>query len=134
MIKKIYYKNSIYAIIIRAKYKKRGIEFFTPNDFSQQLAYMRRPKGKVIQPHVHNKVERNITNTLEVLYLKRGKVKVDFYTQSRKYFGSEIISTGDVILLVRGGHGFKFLKESEIIEIKQGPYSRGKDKTKFTPK
>lgn len=27
-----------------------------------------------------------------------------------------------MIFLSKGGHGFKFLKETEMIEIKQGPY------------
>ena len=34
-------------------------------------------------------------------------------------------------MLVHGGHGFKVLKEVEMLEIKQGPYSRIKDKIKF---
>ena len=41
MIEKIIHKNIIIAIIIRNDYKKDGIEFFTPNNFSQQLGYMR---------------------------------------------------------------------------------------------
>ena len=45
MIEKIIHKNIIIAIIIRNDYKKDGIEFFTPNNFSQQLGYMSHKKG-----------------------------------------------------------------------------------------
>ena len=125
------YEN-IFAIILRDNYKSEGISFFTPNDFSQQLGYMNRPKGYEIPPHMHNKVVRNVEFTNEVLLIKSGKVRVDFYDENKTYFQSEILNKGDVILLVKGGHGFEMIEKSEIIEIKQGPYVDDKDKTRFT--
>jgi hypothetical protein len=132
MIKKIERDNAILAIILRSEYQSDGIEFFTPNDFSQQLGYMKRPKGYEILPHIHNKVVRNVELTNEVLLIKSGKVRVDFYDEHKIYFQSEILRKGDVILLVKGGHGFEMIEKSEIIEIKQGPYVDDKDKTRFT--
>ena len=38
------------------------------------------------------------------------------------------INKGDIIILFEGGHGFKILEKSKIIEVKQGPYVEGKDK------
>ena len=84
MIEKIIINNELYAIIIRKNYKSTGIEFFTPNDFSQQLAYMRRPKGYIIQPHVHKNVKKEIKFTQEVLLIRSGKVQVDFYSEKKK--------------------------------------------------
>jgi hypothetical protein len=123
--------ENIFAIILRDNYKSEGISFFTPNDFSQQLGYMNRPKGYEIPPHIHNKVVRNVEFTNEVLLIKSGKVRVDFYDENKNYFQSEILNKGDVILLVKGGHGFEMIEKSEIIEIKQGPYVDDKDKTRF---
>jgi hypothetical protein len=123
--------ENIFAIILRDNYKSEGISFFTPNDFSQQLGYMNRPKGYEIPPHIHNKVVRNVEFTNEVLLIKSGKVRVDFYDENKTYFQSEILNKGDVILLVKGGHGFEMIEKSEIIEIKQGPYVDDKDKTRF---
>ncbi len=131
MIQKIIHQNKILAIILRAKYKSKGIKFFTPNNFSQQLGYMNRPKGYEIQPHLHNKVKRKVEFTNETLLIKSGKVRVDFYDGNKNYFKSIILNKGDVVLLIRGGHGFEMLKNSEIIEIKQGPYVNDKDKTRF---
>ncbi|WP_316812018.1 hypothetical protein [Pedobacter heparinus] len=133
MIDKIEHGNVILAIIIRAGYKKEGISFFTPNDFSQQLGYMNRPKGYTIEPHVHNLVDRKVNLTQEVLYIKSGSVRVNFYDDDRNYLESNIVNTGDVILLAHGGHGFEILEDAEMIEIKQGPYVGDEDKIRFTP-
>mgnify|MGYP005989852183 FL=1 len=131
MIEKVEKNKKIYAIIIRANYSKEGIEFFTPNEFSQQLAYMKRPKGYNISPHLHLNTNKNIQNTQEVLLIRSGKVRVDFYEPDKKYFLSKILTKGDVILLAFGGHGFEILEKSEIIEVKQGPYEEAKDKERF---
>lgn len=128
MIERIEYKSKLFSIIIRSNYKSEGISFFTPNDFSQQLGYMNRAKGYVIDPHYHNNVVRNINLTQEVLYIKSGKVRVDFYTHANEYLESKILNQGDVILLAAGAHGFEILEEAEIIEVKQGPYHQDKDK------
>ncbi|MGP1579443.1 MAG: hypothetical protein ACTTH5_00230 [Wolinella sp.] len=121
------------SIIVRHDFQKEGIEFFTPDDFSQQLAYMNRPKGYVIPPHVHNAVPREVFFTKEVLVIKSGRVRVDFYSDERVYLESTILEAGDVILLAYGGHGFEMLEESEIIEVKQGPYAGELDKVRFEP-
>ncbi|WP_316824801.1 hypothetical protein [Pedobacter miscanthi] len=131
MIERILHKNQILAIIIRSNYQKEGISFFTPGDFSQQLGYMNRPKGYVIEPHIHNIIERKVTLTQEVLYIKSGKVVVNFYTDEKLYLENRIVETGDVILLAAGGHGFEMIEDSEIIEVKQGPYFGDEDKIKF---
>jgi len=130
-IDKVVYENKLLAIIIRSDYKSEGIEFFTPDDFSQQLAYMNRPAGYKIDPHLHNRVQREVFYTQEVLFIKRGKVKVDFYDNSKNYLDTRILGTGDVIFLATGGHGFEMLEETEMIEVKQGPFAGEKDKTRF---
>lgn len=133
MIKNIVYNNIQLAIIIKSTFQKEGIEFFTPDNYSQQLAYMKREKGYIIAPHTHNKIERKVELTQEVLYIKSGKVRVDFYDDEKNYLESTILYAGDVILLASGGHGFFMLEDSEIIEVKQGPYAGDKDKTRFEP-
>jgi hypothetical protein len=123
--------KKILAIIIKANFKSEGIKFFTPNNFSQQLGYMKREKNYLIRPHLHNSVTREVKYTKEVLFIKSGKVRVDFYNEKKKYFESRILEKGDVILLAYGGHGFKMIEPSEIIEVKQGPYSDSLDKSLF---
>ena len=125
--------NEIRAIIVRNSFSKPGVTFVTPDDYSQQLAYMHHPKGHVILPHVHNEVKREVLYTKEVLVIKRGILRCDFYDENRNYEKSIVISDGDVIILVSGGHGFECLDEVEMIEVKQGPYAGEGDKTRFEP-
>ncbi|MDW2980592.1 hypothetical protein [Rhodanobacter sp. KK11] len=131
MIEEIRHSNKIIAIIIRSGYNEQGIHFFTPNDFSQQLAYMSHPAGHVIGAHYHNPVPREVIYTQEVLVIRRGRLRVDFYDGARNHFESRELEAGDVILLASGGHGFEVLEELEMLEIKQGPYCGDRDKTRF---
>jgi hypothetical protein len=130
-MEQVIHEGQLMAIIIRGSFSKEGVHFCTPDEFSQQLAYMRHPAGKVIEPHVHNPVHREVHFTQEVLFLKKGCLRVDFFTDGRDYLESRILEGGDAILLASGGHGFEALKEIEMIEVKQGPYAGEQDKTRF---
>lgn len=132
MIENIYLNSRLSALILKSSFTADGIKFFTPGDFSQQLGYMNRPKGHIIPPHVHNSVPREVCFTKEVLYIKTGRVRVDFYDDDQNYHKSRVLECGDFILLAYGGHGFEMLEPSEMIEVKQGPYAGDSDKTRFT--
>lgn len=131
MFERIEQDNKILALIIRHNFNKTGISFFTPNEFSQQLAYMNHPAGKVIPAHVHNPVVREVLYTQEVLFIKRGQLRVDLYDEKQHYLESKILHAGDIIMLASGGHGFEALEAVEMFEIKQGPYAGEQDKTRF---
>lgn len=124
-------KDRLLALIIRNDYVSDGVDFITPDEYSQQVAYMHHPAGKKIDAHVHNVVHRNVVYTQEVLFIKKGKLRVDFYDDYKDYLESCILDAGDTILLTSGGHGFKVIEEVEMIEVKQGPYSGGMDKIRF---
>ncbi len=131
MIEHIQDKARTLAIIIRADFKIEGIRFFTPDDYSLQLAYMNRPAGYQIKPHIHCRVDRKTQLTQEVLLIKKGKLRVDFYDEEKNYLTSRYLGQGDVILLASGGHGFEAIETVEIIEVKQGPYAQDMDKVRF---
>lgn len=132
MIETLKIGEQLLAVIVPRSFREKGIHFFTPNDLSQQLAFMRHPEGKTIDPHVHKPVSRNVHYTQEVLLIKKGKLRVDFYDNDQQYLESRILEEGDVVLLATGGHGFEVLEEVEMIEVKQGPYAGDEDKTRFT--
>ena len=92
---------------------------------------MKRPKNYKIAPHIHLKKQRIVDVTHEVLFIKSGKVKINFYNHDQQYIMSKELSTGDTILLAEGGHGLTMIEESEIIEVKQGPYLENLDKERF---
>ena len=128
MIEKIIHNDLELAIIIRSNYNIDGIKFFSSESDSQQLGYMSRPKNYIIKPHKHRKVKRSVSFTQEVLFVKSGKVEVSFYNHRNVVFKKVLLLSGDIILLANGGHSFKMLKKTEMIEVKQGPYKSDKDK------
>ena len=123
--------SGLVAVIIRADFQADGIVFATPNELPQQLGYMKRPSVYQIAPHVHVLKRYDVQYSSETLFIRKGKVRIDFYTEQKEYLSSEILTSGDVVLLSRGGHGFEMLEESEIIEVKQGPYESDNDKIRF---
>lgn len=131
MIDRILHNNLELALIVRRSFRAEGISFLTPSAYSQQLGYMNRPAGHVIPPHVHNPVAREVHFTKEVLFIRSGRLRVDFYSDNQEYLESTVLEAGDVILLAFGGHGFEMLEPTEIIEVKQGPYAGDQDKTRF---
>ena len=132
-VKKIILNDKVLGLIIPAEFESEGIAFFTPDNFSQQVGYMNRPDNYVIAPHVHNLVLREVELTQEVLIIKSGVVRVDFYDDEKNYIESHIAKSGDIVLLANGGHGFKMIEQAQIIEVKQGPYCGEKDKVRFEP-
>ena len=92
---------------------------------------MKREKGEIIEPHVHNEVNREIVRTQEVLIVRSGKVQVDLYNGENLYWGSFTLGAGDLVLLAFGGHGFTMLETTEILVIKQGPYLGDQGKVRF---
>lgn len=131
-IEEVKKKNRLLAMIIRNEYSCEGVDFITPNEYSQQVAYMHHATGKVIDAHVHNLVHRNVVMTQEVLFIKKGILRVDFYDEYEDYLESRDLKAGDIILLISGGHGFQVLQEVEMIEVKQGPYAGSNDKKRFS--
>lgn len=132
-LERIIIDGKLLAMIIRKGFKKEGIEFFTPVDYTQQLAYMHRPKGYVVKAHRHNPVKREILSTRETLFVKSGKVRADFYCNDQGYVESRVLNKGDVLLLIEGGHGFEFIQAGELIEVKQGPYFADTDLSRIEP-
>lgn len=130
-IEKIYKGNQFLGLIIRKDYHSQGIQFLTDDHSSQQLGYMNRAKGYVIAPHVHNVVPRMVELTQEVLIIRKGMVRVDYYDDDKNYLESRIAYEGDIVYLGYGGHGFKMLEDSEMVEVKQGPYCGTYDKERF---
>ncbi len=117
------------AIVIRESETANGIEFYSPEDYSQQLGLMRRPVGYVVPAHVHNEVSRTITQTQEVLLIRKGSCLVTLFDEQAKPINKIILEGGDVILLASGAHKIEMLTDCEILEVKQGPYAGSNDKT-----
>jgi hypothetical protein len=129
------YTNQLLAIIISRRFcmPVGSTKFFTDNAASMQLGYFRHSAGHVIEPHRHTPAVRSIYDTQEMLLVRRGRLRVDLYNAENKVTDIRTLEAGDIILLVKGGHGFVCEDDTEILEIKQGPYLGEQDKTRFNP-
>jgi hypothetical protein len=121
------------AVIVKAGFSTPGLHFLTPDDYGQQLGYMSHPAKHVIAAHVHQEVNRVVRNTMEVLLVRSGTVRVDLFDENLGHVATRVLSDGDVILLVAGGHRFEMLTDAEMIEVKQGPFLGTADKSRFNP-
>ncbi len=108
-----------------------GLHFVTKSDEELQVAVMKWGAGTKIDPHVHPPRQRTIETTGEVIVVKTGRVLVDFFNSRREYVDTRVLTSGDVMIFKSGGHSFAFIDDSELVEVKQGPYQYDKDKIKF---
>ena len=132
MIQTIKHKNLIFGYIISYK-KRNGVNFLTPLNLTHQIGAISHKKNHNILPHLHLNNNRKIHYTSEVLIIKKGKMRVDLYSNKKKYLFSKIVIKDDILILIKGGHGFKILEPTDMLEIKQGPYNKKKDKIRFEP-
>ena len=132
MLKKIFYKKKLLAFIVKENsFLNTGVNFVTPNSLPLQLGFINHKSNTFIKPHTHNTYLRKIKKTTEILLIRKGSLRVDFYHKNKKYLFSKIINKNNILILVDGSHGFKITKNCRIIEIKQGPFSLTLDKKRF---
>lgn len=131
-VEEIRHNGLLLALLVSREFKSDGLSFFTKTDMPLQLGYMNHPQGHRIIPHVHNVVERQLSQTQEVLIVRSGRTRIDLYDRDKVYVCSRELAAGDIILLANGGHGLEMIEPTEIVEVKNGPYDEKKDKTRFS--
>jgi len=131
MIESIKYANEDIAIIIKKGYKPESLEFLTPENYNQQLGIMKCIKDKIIQSHIHKPIKREVIGTSEAIFVCSGKVEVNLFNNNKEKVATRVLTEGDIIFLINGGHGFKMLEDSVLLEVKQGPYLGEDDKERF---
>ena len=127
----ISWKDQPLVYIIRAEIKVKSTTFITPPEFKQQVGYVVYPKHGELVRHVHRPLERHLIGTSEVLILRQGHCEIDIYNDDRELVATRELNTGDLMLMVGGGHGFRMLEDTVFLEIKQGPYTGLDEKERF---
>ena len=126
-------KDRLLGVVIRAGFSIEKTTFITPESSPQQVGLLKFSREETIRPHIHNCVPREVSRTQEVLVVSSGRVRIDFYDEDLMFADRRVVEQGDVVFLCTGGHGFYFLEDTSIIEIKNGPYVGASDNTKFDP-
>jgi hypothetical protein len=125
------WNGKVLAYIIRAEISPEKTTFLTPPDFNLQVGFVVYPADGEIARHVHSPIERQVKGTSEVLIVKKGRCLIDIYNNEQKLVVTRELRTGDVMLMVDGGHGFRMLEDTVLLEIKQGPYTGLDEKERF---
>tara|TARA_B100001996_G_scaffold196150_1_gene150269 strand:- start:7718 stop:8110 length:393 start_codon:yes stop_codon:yes gene_type:complete len=129
---KIYDKSqNLLAIVIKKGISKEEKDFHTDDSSEFQLGTFNLKKDTVIERHYHQKQERKIYSTNEVLVLQEGKMVITIYDSDLDKVEDITLESGDMVALFDGGHEIKIEEDSNFIEVKQGPYIEGQDKTRF---
>ena len=131
LVEKIYFNDVPLAYIIRGQLMPDKTTFLTPSDFNQQVGFVVYPAGGVIPRHVHRPLERHLVGTSEVLVVRQGHCEIDIYNDDRQLIATRELREGDIMLMVGGGHGFRVLEHTVLLEIKQGPYTGLDEKIRF---
>jgi hypothetical protein len=131
LVEKILWQEHCLAYIIRASFLPERTTFLTPPEYKQQVGYIVYPAGGEIQRHVHRPLERHLVGTSEVLIVRQGCCEVDLYSEDRRLVATRELREGDIMLMVGGGHGFRMIDDTVLIEVKQGPYTGVDEKERF---
>lgn len=119
------------AYLVDGSWQPQATEFLTPDDLGQQMGMIVYPAGGEIIPHVHLPVTRTVEGTSECLVVRKGRCEVDFYDSARRFLTTRTLKEGDILLLLGGGHGFRMLEDTILLEVKQGPFMGTRDKERF---
>jgi hypothetical protein len=119
------------ATIIRRDYLPTKTTFVTPDSYYQQGGFVVYPAGGEVPRHMHLPLQRHLVGTPETLIIRKGVVEADLYAMDKSFLSTVVLNEGDMILLVSGGHCFRFREDAVLFEIKQGPYTGLKEKEMF---
>ena len=121
-IERIEDNGELLAILIKGENYDEGVNFPTENDLPIQLGLHNQKKGTILKSHIHFPIENieSVPNT-EVFYIKKGKIKISLYNKNKEKIKDIIATEGNIVYLT-SGHGFEFLEDTSMFEIKQGPY------------
>lgn len=105
--------------------------FLTPPETNLQVGYIVYPAGHDIPRHVHKPIARHTLGTAEVFVVQAGAYELDVYNDDQELVATRELKAGDVMITVAGGHGFRMLEDTVLLEVKQGPYPGVDEKERF---
>ena len=131
LIENITQGERVLAIIVRGDYVPDSTTFLTTPELEQQLGFVVHPAGENIPSHLHHPEHRHLTGTSEVLVVIKGLCEIELFDDDHALTATRQLKKGDIILLASGGHGFRMLEDTILLEIKQGPYMGQAEKDIF---
>lgn len=112
-----------YAIVVRGDVQSdQRYNFICPDHYPFQLGVSFYRGGDVVRDHEHLPRQLSISMFQELVLVTRGRAAMRLYDGGRRLIGTWSLASGDLVLLIAGGHGFDMLEDTKIVEVKQGPF------------
>ncbi|MDP6703953.1 MAG: hypothetical protein QF775_00530 [archaeon] len=124
-MKKILYKDTLVGIKISSLSEKTSP--ITDEKEPLQVVTLKHPKEAYLVAHTHTPQERTTAKLQECLIVKKGRIKIDLYGPNKVMFREIELSEGEMFILQNGGYGIHMLEDSEVIEVKNGPFIEDKE-------
>ena len=121
MIKNIFDKNKLICQVFNLDTLK-GTVFPTPEQESFQFGFSEVDSDKIINPHIHNRVTRNLDNTSEFLFVLSGRMEISILNEQGEHIDNIVLINNMCLLQFLGGHEIKIFEGTRFFELKQGPY------------
>jgi hypothetical protein len=123
--------GKVFAYVMRDTPGEKKTTFLTPDEAIQQVGFVVHPAGAEVKRHYHLPLERAIVGTPEVLVVRQGRCEMDVYDDQQELVCTRELATGDIMVMVGGGHGFRMVEDTVLLEVKQGPYYGPDEKAYF---
>jgi hypothetical protein len=123
--------GQILCYLVHPHGRPEATTFITPDDAIPQVGFIVHDAGGEVRRHYHLPLKRRIVGTPEVLIVREGRCEMDVYDDDEQLVATRELVEGDVMVMVGGGHGFRMLEDTVLIEVKQGPYFGAEEKVYF---
>ena len=123
--------DNVLAYVIRSTATASSTAFITPDEATFQAGFVVYPAGGEVVPHVHLPIRREVVGTSELLFVRSGRCYLDLYDADRRIVASRELGPGDAVLSLGGGHGFRMIEDTVLLELKQGPFVGESEKARF---
>lgn len=110
------------VVALKVSSMQDGSVSITEPEAALQALTLKHPKGKLVAPHMHLPHVRETVNLQECLIVIRGKLRVSFFDEEANPFAHLDIAAGEACITLSAAHSIEFLEDSEVFEIKNGPY------------
>ena len=118
---KIYLNKRLVAIRVHRFPNAKTMPASSP-DGALQLLTMQRPKGDIARAHRHIPKKRVTKLLQECLIVIKGKIRYDLFDGKGKCFKKVIVKKGEAMLILNVPHEVRFLEDSLVYELKNGPF------------
>ena len=107
---------------MRLSIMPKGSVSHTDGKQSLELLTLKYPRGSYLKAHIHLPRKKTNRHLQECFIVRKGRVRMDLYGPDKKFFKHIYLKTGQLFIALAGGHGFRIMEDTEIIELKNGPF------------